>query len=135
MRISDWSSDVCSSDLSFCCQSCSSVSVKAREKPTMADILLTFHCASHDADSVTDALRAACDAPIHIAEQAVRGWDFGDASTAERVSGLLRRSALELIVDEGALGALVGAVTQSKRSLRSEEHAVPGSARGGNVRE
>src|SRR3546814_10714087 len=97
MRISDWSSDVCSSDL---------------------------------ADSVTDARRAACDAPIHIAEQAVRGWDFGDASTAERVSGLLRRSALELIVDEGALGALVGAVTQSKRSLPVRWHAVPVSARG-----
>src|SRR3546814_13278334 len=100
----------------------------------MADILLTFHCASHDADSVTDALRAACDAPIHIAEQAVRGWDFGDASTAERVSGLLRRSALELIVDEGALGALVGAVTQSKRSLPVRWHAVPVSARGRIVR-
>ena len=96
----------------------------------MADILLTFHCASHDADSVTDALRAACDAPIHIAEQAVRGWDVGDASTAERVSGLLRRNALELIVDEDALGTLVDAVTQSKRSLPVRWHVVPVSARG-----
>src|SRR3546814_17354115 len=97
MRISDWSSDVCSSDLSFCCQSCSSVSVKAREKPTMADILLTFHCASHDADSVTDALRAACDAPIPIAEQAVRGWDSGDASTADRVRSEGRRVGEERV--------------------------------------
>src|SRR3546814_965408 len=130
MRISDWSSDVCSSDLSFCCQSCSSVSVKAREKPTMADILLTFHCASHDADSVTDALRAACDAPIHIAEQAGRGWDFGDACTAERVSGLLLRNALALVVDADALGTLVDAVTQSKRSLPVRWPVVPVSARG-----
>src|SRR3546814_142213 len=60
----------------------------------------------------------------------VRGWDFGDASTAERVSGLLRRNALELIVDEDALGTLVDAVTQSKRSLPVRWHVVPVSARG-----
>ncbi|ODT93493.1 MAG: hypothetical protein ABS86_01050 [Sphingobium sp. SCN 64-10] len=96
----------------------------------MADILLTFHCASRDADSVTDAIRAVSEAPVHIVEQAVRGWDFGDASTAERVSGLLRRSALELIVDENAREALVDAVRQSKRSLPVRWHAVPVSARG-----
>src|SRR3546814_16877265 len=100
----------------------------------MADILLTFHCASHDADSVTDALRAACDAPIHIAEQAVRGWDFGDASPAERVSGLLRRNALELIVDEDALGTLVDAFTPSTRSLPLRRPRVPVPARGGQIR-
>src|SRR3546814_17337123 len=101
----------------------------------MADILLTFHCASHDADSVTDALLAACDAPIHIAEQAVRGWDFGDASTEERVSGLLRRNGPELSVAVDALGSLVDAVTQSNRQLPVRWPSAPAPARGGTLRE
>jgi len=96
----------------------------------MAEILLTFHCASRDANVVVEAIRAVCDAPIHISEQAVRGRDFDDASTAERVSGLLRRRALELIVDEAALEALVHAVTQSKRALPVRWHALPVMARG-----
>mgnify|MGYP001055548345 CR=1 FL=1 len=96
----------------------------------MADILLTFHCAPHDTDMVARAIRTISDAPVHVCEQTVHGRDFDDASTAERVAGRLRRSALELIVDEEVLGALVQAVGKAARSLPVRWHSVPVLARG-----
>jgi len=96
----------------------------------MAEILLTFHCATRDTDIVTEAIRARSDAPIHIGEKTVRGRDFGDARTAEKVAGLLQRRALELIVEEEALDGLLGAVTGARRAHPVRWHAVPVAARG-----
>lgn len=91
----------------------------------MADVLLTFHCALPDTEIVTATLRACSQAPVHISEKTVRGWDYADASTAEQVSGLLRRHAVELIVDENSLTDLVDAVSAAKRELPVRWHAVP----------
>lgn len=96
----------------------------------MADILLTFHCATQDTEIVTTSIRASSQAPIHISEKTVRGWDYGDASTAEQVSGLLRRHALALIIDEAAVTGLVEAVAAARRELPVRWHAVPVVARG-----
>lgn len=96
----------------------------------MADVLLTFHCALRDGEAVATAIRANCEAPIHMFEKAVRGRDFEDASTAERVAGLLGRSAIELIVGEDAVAGLVEAVTQARRDLPVRWHAIPVLARG-----
>src|SRR3546814_10952987 len=91
---------------------------------------LTCHGGRSEADAGTVYLCAACDAPMHRTGQSLRGGDCGDASTAELVACLLRRNALELIVDEDALGTLVDAVTKSKRSLPVRWNVVPVSARG-----
>lgn len=96
----------------------------------MAEILLTFHCALQDAEIVSATLRASSQAPIHISEKTVSGWDYGDASTAEQVSGLLRRHALELIVDEAAVTGLVKTVAETRRELPVRWHAVSVVARG-----
>ncbi|MBN8829220.1 MAG: DUF3240 family protein [Sphingomonadales bacterium] len=96
----------------------------------MTEMLLTFHCALHDVDAVAEAIRAISHAPIHVTDKAVRGWDFEDASTAEQVIGLLRRNALELIVDADAVETLVQVVTGAKRALPVRWHAVPVAVRG-----
>jgi len=96
----------------------------------MPEILLTFHCARRDTETVTEAIRAVSNAPIHLCEKTVRGWDFGDARTAEKVAGLLQRNALELIVAEDDLSQLLQAVTEARRTLPVRWHAVPIVARG-----
>ena len=83
----------------------------------MLDLLLTLHCAVRDADMVIAALRAVSPAPIHIRSDAVRGWQFDDASTAERVSGELKRTTLELIIGESILPEALRAVTQARCEL------------------
>lgn len=96
----------------------------------MADILLTFHCALQDTEIVTATIREYSQAPVHIAEKTVRGWDYADASTAEQVSGLLRRHAVELIIHEDALSGLVDAVVAARRELPVRWHAVSVLAHG-----
>lgn len=96
----------------------------------MTDILLTFHCALCDCDIIAETIRTRTGAPLHILQTTVRGKDFDDASTAERVAGLLRRNAIELIVEADAVTGLVEAVTQAKRALPVRWHAVPVLMRG-----
>jgi hypothetical protein len=96
----------------------------------MADVLLTFHCATQDTEIVTTTIRASSRAPVHISEDTVRGWDYDDASTAEQVSGLLRRHALALIIDEAAATRLVEAVVLARRELPVRWHAVTVVAHG-----
>ncbi len=96
----------------------------------MADLLLTIHCAACDADAVVRALRARAASPIHVREELVRGRDYGDASIAEQVSGLLRRTALSLLVDAALLDALVAAAAGARRERPIRWHAVAVAGQG-----
>ncbi|WP_204280045.1 hypothetical protein, partial [Raoultella ornithinolytica] len=60
----------------------------------MPDLLFTLHCAVPDAEGLIDSIRAISRAPIHIRAENVRGRDFDDAGTAERVSGELKRTTI-----------------------------------------
>ncbi|WP_420141199.1 DUF3240 family protein [Sphingomonas sp.] len=88
-------------------------------------VLLSLACASADVEPIVDALRALYSAPIHVREESVRGLDFADAGTAERVSGALRRSAIELTVDRAEVERLVEAVAGSRRRLPVRWVALP----------
>jgi hypothetical protein len=96
----------------------------------MTEVLLTFHCARGDCDVVAETIRTRTDAPLHILQTTVRGKDFDDASTAECVAGLLRRNAIELIVETDAVAGLVEAINRAKRDLPVRWHAVPILMRG-----
>ena len=90
----------------------------------MPDLLLTFHCAIRDTETIVEAIRTIAHAPIHIREEAVRGRDFSDAQTTEQVTGSLRRSAVELIVTETTLQDVVRAVTDSRHERPVRWHAL-----------
>lgn len=83
----------------------------------MSSVLLRFAGAAGDAEPIVEALRAISPAPIHVRDEIVRGLDFADAGTAERVTGALRRVAVELLVAEAEVAALVAAVAGSRRRL------------------
>ena len=83
----------------------------------MPDLLFTLHCATRDTELLVDAIRAVSPTPIHVRGDAVRGRDFGDAGTAERVSGELKRSTLELIVSADAVPDLLRTVKDARRDL------------------
>ncbi|MEG8038596.1 DUF3240 family protein [Sphingomonas sp. LR60] len=83
----------------------------------MSIVLLRFAGAASDAEPIVEALRALSTAPIHLRDEIVRGLDFADAGTAERVTGALRRVAIELAVVEEDVPALVAAVEASRRRL------------------
>lgn len=91
----------------------------------MADLLYTFHCADVDRDPVCEALRAVVATPIHRRHEDVLGRDFGDAGTAEQVSGSLRRTAIQLVADESLQVALTDAVTTARRRSPVRWIAVP----------
>lgn len=91
----------------------------------MPDLLVAFHCAIRDTEIVVNAIRTVAHAPIHVREEAVRGRDFSDAQTAEQVTGKLRRSAIELIVADTALGEVIRAVTDSRHAQPVRWHAMP----------
>ncbi len=90
----------------------------------MPDLLLTFHCAIRDTETIVDAIRTVARAPIHVREEAVRGRDFSDARTAEQVTGNLRRSAVELIVADTAQEDVIRAVTDSRHERPVRWHAI-----------
>lgn len=96
----------------------------------MAELLLTLHCAPDDAEAVLAALQAHVAAPIQLREEAVRGRDYQDASIAEQVSGLLRRVALSLPVDEERLPLLVQAAASARRRAPLRWRATPILAQG-----
>lgn len=83
----------------------------------MSSVLLRFAGAAGDAEPIVEALRAISPAPIHVRDEIVRGLDFADAGTAERVTGALRRVAVELLVAEAEVAGLVAAVAGSRRRL------------------
>jgi hypothetical protein len=96
----------------------------------VADILLCFHCASADAEAIAEALRGAVQAPVHLRDERVLGRDFSDAGTGEQVLATLRRSAVELVVDEAATAALVATVEGARRRWPVRWLATPIAARG-----
>ena len=55
----------------------------------------------------------------------MRGRDFGDAATPEKVSGELRRTRVEVIVDDGLVADLVRRVETSRRELPVRWRTVP----------
>lgn len=91
----------------------------------MAKLLLTFHCALTDAYLLADIIRSHSKAALHRRAESVLGRDFDDADTVERVSGILRRQALELIIEEEMLDPIVAAVAAARRALPVRWQAVP----------
>lgn len=91
----------------------------------MPDILFTAHCAIRDQGAVVEAIRSCSPAPIHVRTEAVRGRDFSDAGTAERVSGELRRAAIELIIDRQDLPALLESLRAARRDLSLRWRTTP----------
>jgi len=83
----------------------------------MPDVLLSLHCATRDTDAVVEALRSTCRAPLHLRAEAVRGRDFDDAATAEKVSGELKRTTLEIVVADHLVDQLLQLVATSRREL------------------
>ncbi len=96
----------------------------------MAEVLLTLHCATLDAEPIIEAVRSLSRAPVHLRAEDVRGRDFADARTAEQVMGTLKRSAIELIEDEAAVDAILEAITAAKRRSAVRWHLTPVSGRG-----
>jgi len=80
-------------------------------------VVLRFACACADVEPVVDALRTVVATPIHLREEMVRGVDFTDAETAERVAGALRRASVELVLAATEVDGLVDAVSHSRRRL------------------
>lgn len=83
----------------------------------MSDLLFTLHCAVRDTEALLVAIRTVSPAPIHICAESVRGQDYGDAGTAEKVSGELKRATLELIVGADRMPDLLHAVEEARRDL------------------
>lgn len=96
----------------------------------MSEVLLTFHCTSADAEIVGEAIREVSPVPLHQRAEAVMGRDFSDAMTGEQVSGLLRRSAIELITGQDTVDAIVAAVTAARRRSPVRWQVVPVLHRG-----
>jgi hypothetical protein len=96
----------------------------------MADLLFTFHCARGDAESLALALRGVANAPVQWRDEVVLGHDYGDAGTGEQVEGLLRRTALALIVPESRAAVLVDAARNARCRAPVRWHAVPVHSQG-----
>lgn len=96
----------------------------------MADLLLTFYCAAVDQESIAEALRPHSTTPLHLREERVLGRDFEDARAPEQVRGLLRRAAIDLVIDETEVETLVEAATQARRGHPVRWQTVAIAARG-----
>lgn len=96
----------------------------------MSDMILSFHCATTDADIIAAALRTICDVPIHLHDEAVLGRDFDDAGLGEKVTGRLRRTCIELLVEETMIDALIEVARTCRRRLPVRWHTVNVSAQG-----
>lgn len=96
----------------------------------MAELLLTCHCASRDVEALIDALRAISTVPLHVRDETVHGRDFSDARTSEQVVGTLRRSAVELIVEESAVEPVLSAIAAAARRSPVRWHLSPVLRRG-----
>jgi hypothetical protein len=96
----------------------------------MADILLTIHCATSDTEVLTDAIRSACSAPLHVRAETVHGRNFADARTSEQVTATLKRSAIECVEEASGVEAILRAVGLSNRQFPVRWHQTPILARG-----
>lgn len=96
----------------------------------MPDMMLSLHCASADAEIIAAALRTISDAPIHLHDEAVLGRDFGDAGLGEKVTGRLRRTCIELLVEDTMIAELIEAARTCRRRLPVRWHAVSVTAQG-----
>lgn len=96
----------------------------------MPDSLLSLHCASADADVIAAALRTISDAPIHLHDEAVLGRDFDDAGLGEKVTGRLRRTCIELLIEDAMVDELIEAARNCRRRLPVRWHIVSVSAQG-----
>jgi hypothetical protein len=96
----------------------------------MADILLTIHCATSDTEVLTDAIRSASSAPLHVRAETVHGRNFADARTSEQVTATLKRSAIECVEEASGVEAILRAVGLSNRQFPVRWHQTPILARG-----
>ena len=96
----------------------------------MADVLLTLHCATADADSIIDAMWTATRVPLHVRAETVHGRDFGDAGASEQVTATLNRSAIECIDDETTIETILGTLASARRRSPLRWHLTPVTARG-----
>jgi len=96
----------------------------------MPDTMLSLHCATADAEIIAAALRTISTAPIHMHNEAVLGRDFADAGLGEQVTGQLRRTCIELLVEDAIVDSLVEAARTCRRRLPVRWHAVSITAQG-----
>ena len=96
----------------------------------MADVLLTLHCATADAESLIDAMRTVTRAPLHVRAETVHGRDFGDAAASEQVTATLNRSAIDCVEDEAAIETILNTVTAARRRSPLRWYLTPVAARG-----
>lgn len=97
----------------------------------MDEILLTFHCAVSDADSIAQVLRAETGHPVHVSMETVHGHDFSDAKVKEQVTGTLSRAAVAVAAPRDKLESLVEAAGSARRghSIRWQATALIGHGR------
>lgn len=96
----------------------------------MVEVMLTFHCARSDAQVIGAALHGLVQGPVHMRDEMVLGRDFDDAGAAEQVTGQLRRTALEMVLEERLIEQAVAAVETSRRRFPVRWQAVPVLMRG-----
>jgi hypothetical protein len=96
----------------------------------MPDMVLSLHCANADAEIIAAALRTISGAPIHLYDEAVLGRDFDDAGLGEKVTGRLRRTCIELLVEDTMIDDLIVAVRICRRRLPVRWHLVPVNRQG-----
>lgn len=82
----------------------------------MDEILLTFHCVPHEADTIASLLRTLTGQPVHVRAETVYGRDFGDADVTEQVKGTLSRMAVEVVAGRAQTEEIVAAVAASRRA-------------------
>ncbi len=96
----------------------------------MPDMMLSLHCATADSEIIAAALRKISTAPIHLHDEAVLGRDFDDAGLGEQVTGRLRRTCIELLVEDLIVEDLIEAVGTCRRRLPVRWHTVCVAAQG-----
>lgn len=91
----------------------------------MSDILLTLYCAASDGQLIADHIGEARQTMVHLRSEQVFGRDFSDASPSERVSGQLRRCALDVILPKDAVPALIASIAALGRAAPVRWHTTP----------
>lgn len=91
----------------------------------MSDVLLSLYCAAADGELIADHIGETQKTMVHLRAEQVFGRDFSDASAAERVTGQLRRCALEVIVPHDAVAPLVASINALGRAAPVRWHVTP----------
>jgi len=82
----------------------------------MDEVLLTFHCAPREADTIAGTLRTLTGQPVHVRAETVYGRDFGDAVVTEQVMGTLARAAVDVVAPRTQAEELIAAVASGRRA-------------------